>query len=108
VSRLLIIESGIDIFVVTVSQELTMGRNLVGPCRPTLSAADVERILGIVGGSLNGFPDTLYRYGAIHWLHVRQEEAAAFAAGAAAQVTGGSLTGGRKVPHWHVQIRSAR
>jgi pyruvate dehydrogenase (quinone) len=54
----------------------------------TLAAADVRRIYGIVGDSLNGFTDALRRHGGIEWLHVRHEEVAAFAAGADAQVTG--------------------
>ncbi|MEA2741217.1 MAG: hypothetical protein QOH05_4524 [Acetobacteraceae bacterium] len=54
----------------------------------TLAVAGVERIYGIVGDSLNGFTDSLRRHGGIKWLHVRHEEAAAFAAGADAHVTG--------------------
>jgi pyruvate dehydrogenase (quinone) len=54
-----------------------------------LAAADVKRIYGIVGDSLNGFTDALRRQGKIEWVHVRHEEVAAFAAGADAHVTGG-------------------
>jgi pyruvate dehydrogenase (quinone) len=54
-----------------------------------LAAAGVKRIYGVVGDSLNGFTDALRRAGGIEWLHVRHEEAGAFAAGAAAHVTGG-------------------
>ena len=54
----------------------------------TLAAAGVQRIYGIVGDSLNGFTDALRRHGGIAWLHVRHEEAAAFAAGAEAHLTG--------------------
>src|ERR1700730_9852731 len=54
-----------------------------------LAAAQVRRIYGIVGDSLNGFTDALRRHGGIQWLHVRHEEVAAFAAGADAHVTGG-------------------
>src|SRR5216683_6823835 len=53
----------------------------------TLVAAGVERIWGIVGDSLNGFTEALRTTG-IHWMHVRHEEVAAFAAGAEAQMTG--------------------
>src|SRR6202162_6333741 len=54
----------------------------------TLAAAGVKRIYGIVGDSLNGLTDALRRQGKIEWVHVRHEEGAAFAAGAAAHLTG--------------------
>jgi pyruvate dehydrogenase (quinone) len=54
----------------------------------TLAAAAVKRIDGIVGDSLDGLGDAIRRQGKITWLHVRHEEVAAFAAGAAAHVTG--------------------
>ena len=54
----------------------------------TLKASGVRRIYGIPGDSLNGFTDALRRDGGIAWEHVRHEEAAAFAAGADATLTG--------------------
>ena len=54
----------------------------------TLHLAGVERIYGVVGDSLNGLTDSLRRQGRIDWVHMRNEEAAAFAAGAEAQMTG--------------------
>jgi pyruvate dehydrogenase (quinone) len=54
----------------------------------SLEAAGVERIYGVVGDSLNGLTDALRRSGRIDWIHVRHEEAAAFAAGAEAHLTG--------------------
>lgn len=54
----------------------------------TLEAVGVERIYGIVGDSLNGITDSLSRNKKISWVHTRHEEAAAFAAGAEAQLTG--------------------
>ncbi len=54
----------------------------------TLHLAGVERIYGVVGDSLNGLTDSLRKRGKIEWVHVRNEEAAAFAAGAEAQLTG--------------------
>jgi pyruvate dehydrogenase (quinone) len=53
-----------------------------------LAQAGVERIYGVVGDSLNGFTDALRRLKSIEWVHVRHEEAAAFAAGAEAHLTG--------------------
>src|SRR5208282_4862575 len=54
----------------------------------TLATAGVKRIYGIVGDSLNGLTDSLRRQGKIEWVHVRHEEAGAFAAGADALLTG--------------------
>jgi pyruvate dehydrogenase (quinone) len=54
----------------------------------TLAAVGVKRIYGIVGDSLNGLTDSIRRQGKIEWIHVRHEEAAAFAAGAEAHLTG--------------------
>jgi pyruvate dehydrogenase (quinone) len=54
----------------------------------TLDAAGVRRIYGVVGDSLNGLTDSLRRLERIDWIHVRHEEAAAFAAGAEAHLTG--------------------
>ncbi|MEV4597968.1 pyruvate dehydrogenase [Amycolatopsis sp. NPDC049253] len=54
----------------------------------TLRDAGVERIYGIVGDSLNPIVDAVRRTDGIEWVHVRHEEAAAFAAAAEAQVTG--------------------
>ena len=53
-----------------------------------LAAAGIKRVYGIVGDSLNGFIDSLRRKGGIEWIHVRHEEAAAFAAAADAALTG--------------------
>jgi pyruvate dehydrogenase (quinone) len=54
----------------------------------TLVAAGVKRIYGVVGDSLNGLTDVIRRRGDIEWVHVRHEEAAAFAAAAEAHATG--------------------
>jgi pyruvate dehydrogenase (quinone) len=54
----------------------------------TLAAAGVKRIYGIVGDSLNPVTDAVRRDGRIQWVHVRHEEAGAFAAGAEAQLSG--------------------
>lgn len=58
-----------------------------------LQAVGVRRMYGIVGDSLNPVVDAVRqtggsRNGGIDWVHVRHEEAAAFAAGAEAQLTG--------------------
>jgi pyruvate dehydrogenase (quinone) len=53
-----------------------------------LAEAGVERIYGVAGDSLNGITDTLRQHEQIRWVGVRHEEAAAFAAGAEAHLTG--------------------
>ena len=50
--------------------------------------AGVKRIYGVVGDSLNPLVDALRRADGIGWIHVRNEEAGAFAAAAEAQLTG--------------------
>ena len=58
-----------------------------------LVQANVTHIFGLVGDSLNSFSDAVRRSGGasnggIDWVHVHNEEAAAFAASAHAQLTG--------------------
>src|ERR1700690_4123970 len=53
----------------------------------TLQAAGVERCYGIVGDTLNQIAHIIDR-STIQWVHMRHEEAGAFAAGAEAQLTG--------------------
>ncbi|WP_239168455.1 pyruvate dehydrogenase [Paractinoplanes deccanensis] len=53
-----------------------------------LVQAGVRRIYGIVGDSLNSLSDAIRRTDEIEWVHVHNEEAAAFAAAAEAQLTG--------------------
>ncbi|MEV4381025.1 pyruvate dehydrogenase [Streptosporangium sp. NPDC049644] len=53
-----------------------------------LRQAGVERIYGVVGDSLNPVVDAVRKSGHVEWVHVRNEEAGAFAAAAEAQVTG--------------------
>jgi pyruvate dehydrogenase (quinone) len=54
----------------------------------TLIANGVERVWGLPGDSLNGVTDAIRTRPDIQWMHVRNEEAAAFAAGAEAHVSG--------------------
>jgi pyruvate dehydrogenase (quinone) len=53
-----------------------------------LEQIGVKRIYGVVGDSFNGVSDALRRRKSIDWIHVRHEEAGAFAAGAEAHLTG--------------------
>ena len=54
----------------------------------TLARHGVERIYGVAGDSLNGVTDSIRGRESMRWLHARHEEAAAFAAGAEAHLTG--------------------
>jgi pyruvate dehydrogenase (quinone) len=65
-----------------------MARTIADLMAETLTAAGVKRIYGVVGDSLNGFTDSLRRQKTIEWVHMRHEEAGAFAAGAEAHLTG--------------------
>jgi pyruvate dehydrogenase (quinone) len=53
-----------------------------------LASAGVERVYGVSGDSLNGITDSIRREKKMRWIHMRHEEAAAFAAGAEAHLTG--------------------
>ena len=53
----------------------------------TLVLSGVKRIYGLPGDSLNGITDSIRQHPELDWVHVRHEEAAAFAAGADAHLT---------------------
>jgi pyruvate dehydrogenase (quinone) len=70
-----------------------MTRTVADDLLDVLVQAGVHRVYGLVGDSLNAFSDAVRRSGGsaaggIDWVHVRNEEAAAFAASAEAQLTG--------------------
>ncbi len=70
-----------------------MAKELAVQLIEQLQAAGVRRIYGIVGDSLNPIVDAVRQTGGaaaggMDWVHVRHEEAAAFAAAAEAQLTG--------------------
>ena len=65
-----------------------MARTVAQLMAETISKAGVKQIFGVVGDSLNGFTDALRSHPDIKWMHMRHEEAAAFAAGAQAHLTG--------------------
>jgi len=54
----------------------------------TLYAAGVRRIYGLVGDSLNPITDAIRQHDGMEWVHCHNEESAAFAAAAEAQLTG--------------------
>ena len=62
-------------------------KNVADVLVDTLAGAGVERIYGVSGDSLNGITDAIRRHEHLRWVHVRHEEAAAFATGAEAHLT---------------------
>ena len=68
-----------------------------------LIEAGIKRIYAVTGDSLNEVNDAVRRSGKIDWIHVRHEEAGAFAAGAEAELTGLSCCAGSSGPgHVHL------
>lgn len=70
-----------------------MSRTVADDLLAVLVHAGVRRVYGLVGDCLNAFSDAVRRSGGaanggIDWVHVYNEEAAAFAASAEAQLTG--------------------
>ena len=84
-----------------MTADMTAGRTALAgrahrPPRPTVSdvmlatlkASGVRRLYGLPGDSVNGLTDAIRRDGELAWVHVRHEEAAAFAAAGEAATTG--------------------
>jgi pyruvate dehydrogenase (quinone) len=65
-----------------------------------LEMAGVKRVYGVMGDSLNGFTDAQRRRKSIDWIHMRHEEAATFAAGAEAHLTGSLVVGDICFSRW--------
>jgi pyruvate dehydrogenase (quinone) len=65
--------------------------------------AGIKRIYAVTGDSLNNVNDAVRREGSIQWIHVRHEEAGAYAAGAEAQLNGLACCAGSSGPgHVHL------
>jgi len=68
-----------------------------------LEQAGIKRIYAVTGDSLNFVNDAVRRNGSIQWIHVRNEETGAFAAGAEAQLNGLACCAGSSGPgHVHL------
>src|ERR1700735_5026567 len=65
-----------------------MAHRLADQLVARLAEAGIERIYGVVGDSLNPVTDALRLNNKVKWIHVRHEEAGAYAAGAEGQLTG--------------------
>src|ERR1017187_4963715 len=77
-----------NLHLTTTSNQFVMAKNVAEVFVETLIAAGVKRVYGVAGDSLNALTEAVRRHDAIAWIPVRHEEAAAFAAGADAHLTG--------------------
>ena len=65
-----------------------MSKNVAELLVEVLARAGATRVYGVSGDSLNGITDAIRARKDFSWIHMRHEEAAAFAAGAEAHLTG--------------------
>jgi len=80
-----------------------MSKNISDQLVETLVEAGIQRIYAVTGDSLNYVNEAVQRNGKIKWIHVRNEETAAFAAGAEAQLKGLACCAGSSGPgHVHL------
>jgi pyruvate dehydrogenase (quinone) len=68
--------------------EKFMSKNVADHLVDMLVAAGVKRIYAITGDSLNPVNDAVRRDGRLQWIHVRHEEAGAYAASMEAELNG--------------------
>src|SRR5437763_8164380 len=68
-----------------------------------MAKAGIKRVYAVTGDSLNFLNDAIRRDGRIQWIHVRHEEAGAYAASAEAQLNGLACCAGSSGPgHVHL------
>jgi len=80
-----------------------MAKSVADQLVEMLVTAGIQRIYAVTGDSLNEVNDAVRRNGKIQWVHVRHEEAGAFAAGAEAQLNGLACCAGSSGPgHVHL------
>lgn len=80
-----------------------MSKNVADQLVEMLVNAGIKRIYAVTGDSLNNVNDAVRREGSIEWVHVRHEEAGAYAAGAEAQLNGLACCAGSSGPgHVHL------
>ncbi|MDB5145162.1 MAG: pyruvate oxidase, partial [Mucilaginibacter sp.] len=80
-----------------------MAKSVADQLVEMLVKAGIKRIYAVTGDSLNEVNDAVRREGSIQWVHVRHEEAGAFAASAEAQLSGFACCAGSSGPgHVHL------
>ena len=82
---------------------MSMAKSVADQLVEMLVNAGIKRIYAVTGDSLNNVNDAVRREGSIQWIHVRHEEAGAYAAGAEAQLNGLACCAGSSGPgHVHL------
>src|SRR5699024_419706 len=80
-----------------------MAKNVADQLVEMLVNAGVKRVYAITGDSLNPVNDAIRRDGRLDWIHVRHEEAGAYAASMYAELKGiGSCPGITRPDHVHL------
>jgi pyruvate dehydrogenase (quinone) len=80
-----------------------MGKNVASQIVEMLVESGVKRIYAVTGDSLNALNDAVRRNGRIEWIHVRHEEAGAYAAASEAELGGIGCCAGSSGPgHVHL------
>src|SRR3569833_4038603 len=80
-----------------------MAKSIADQLVEMLVNAGIKRIYAVTGDSLNEVNDAVRRNGQIQWVHVRHEEAGAYAASAEAQLNGLACCAGSSGPgHVHL------
>lgn len=80
-----------------------MAKKVADQLVETLIYAGIKRVYALTGDSLNEFNDAVRRNGKLQWIHVRHEEAAAYAAAAEAELNGIACCAGSSGPgHVHL------
>lgn len=80
-----------------------MGKKVADQLVETIEKAGIKRIYAVTGDSLNEVNDAVRRRGTVQWVHVRHEEAGAYAAAAEAELNGIACCAGSSGPgHVHL------
>ena len=80
-----------------------MGKKVADQLVDMLAEAGIKRIYAVTGDSLNELNRAIKKQGKIQWIHVRNEEAGAFAAAAEAELEGIACCAGSSGPgHIHL------
>ncbi|TWR31527.1 ubiquinone-dependent pyruvate dehydrogenase [Mucilaginibacter pallidiroseus] len=80
-----------------------MSKNVAKQLVDMLVAAGIKRVYAVTGDSLNELNDAVHSTPGIQWIHVRHEEAGAFAAAAESELTGLACCAGSSGPgHVHL------
>jgi len=80
-----------------------MAQNVAEQLADMLVAAGIKRVYAVTGDSLNAFNDAVRRNKDLQWIHVRHEEAGAYAAAAEAELSGIACCAGSSGPgHVHL------